>query len=160
MGGECAWEMLTDVIAQWERDRLCGTPVYDWIRPLHKGIKPREWEYTGKNAYTWIHGNGASAAGTEPYLADGGAILWALYEGVCGIRADFQKLRLEPHIPQALHDLRLAIRLMGKRVEFRYEGAGDQLKGIRVNGQEWGHGEEIPWSAVPDGCAIDVLVDA
>jgi len=159
MGGECAWEMLADVIAQWEQDRLCGTPLYDWIRPVYKGSVPRRLEFTGKNAYTWTHGNGASGAGTEPYLADGGAILWALYEGVCGIRADFQKLRMEPHIPKALRDLRLAIRLMGKRIEFRYEGFGDRLKGICVNAQEWEHGKGIPWSAVPDGSVVEVLLD-
>lgn len=158
-GGECAWEMLADVLGQWDRDHLCGTPLYDWIRPVCKGNKPSGLLYTGKNAYTWIHGNGASGAGTEPYLSDGGAILWALYEGVCGIRADFQGLKLKPHIPEALRDLRLSIRLMGKRIEFRYEGFGDRLKAILINGQEWDLGDKIPWSAAPDGCVISTLMD-
>lgn len=160
MGGECAWEMLADVLVQWERDRLCGTPLYDWVRPVHKGNIPAALRYTGKNAYTWIHGDGASGAGTEPYLADGGAILWALYEGVCGIRADFQRLKLEPHIPEALRDLRLSIRLMGKRIELRYQGFGDGVKAIRIDGRVWDRGDGIPWSNAPDGCVIAISMEA
>lgn len=159
MGGECAWDMLADVIGQWQRDRLCGTPLYDWIRPVFKGRRPPALTYTGKNAYTWVHGNGATGAGTEPYLADGGAILWALYEGVCGIRADFQKVSLEPHLPRALRGLRLAIRLLGRRIEFHFRGFGDRLAGLRLNGAEWTQGREIPWSALPEGSTVDVLLE-
>ncbi len=158
MGGECAWEMLSDVIAQWERDHLCGTPLYDWIRPVARGRIPPALRYTGKNAYTWVHGSGATGAGTEPYLADGGAMLWALYEGVCGIRADFQGLRLEPHVPGALRDTRLAMRLMGRRIEFRFEGSGDRLLTLRLNGRAWDDRHAIPWSAVGDNDTVSISV--
>jgi hypothetical protein len=158
-GGECAWAMLADVLGQWERDHLCGTPLYDWIRPVCKGHKPAGLLYTGKNAYTWIRGDGATRAGTEPYLADGGAMLWALYEGVCGIRADFQKLRIEPHLPKAFRSLRLTLRLMGKRLEFRYQGTGDRLGNIRVNGQASRQGNDLPWSVVPDESRIEIAME-
>jgi hypothetical protein len=160
MGGECAWEMLRDVIAQWERDRLCGTPLFDWCRPGWRERVAARLLYTGKNAYTWIDGTGAAGAGTEPYLSDGGSILWALYEGVCGLRADFQGVKLEPHLPEALRDARFTIRLMGRRIEFRYAGYGDVLKSVRVNGRERSCAQEIPWSELPEAEIVDVAAEA
>jgi hypothetical protein len=62
-GAEVAWEMLRDVIAQWEQDHLCGTPLFDWCRPgWQDRVAPRH-VYTGKNAFTWIDGRGATGAG-------------------------------------------------------------------------------------------------
>jgi hypothetical protein len=168
LGGEGAWEMLGDLIAQWERDRLCATPLYDWVRPTATETRSpaRGWEdrirqglkLTGKNAFTWIHGDGATGCGTEPYLADGGSILWALYEGVCGIRADFQGVTLAPRLPAALRDLTLAVRLLGRRLEVQYRGHGDRLLGLRVNGTPWPTPPSIPWSALPDGARVEVEV--
>jgi hypothetical protein len=156
-GGQCAWEMLADLVAQWERDRLCGTPLFDWCRGgWHKEVDPR-LVYTGKNAYTWIDGIGATGAGTEPYLADGGAMLWALYTGVLGIRADFQSLRFEPHLPEALRDTTVGIRLMGRHLTIRYRGFGDRLGSLALDGQPWGE-PTIPWASLRDRANLDVEV--
>lgn len=157
MGGECAWEMLNDLIAQWNIDHLCGTPHCDWCRSYNERTPPA-LHITGKNAYTWIRGKGASGAGTEPYLSDGGAVLWGLYEGVCGIRADFQKVTLAPHIPAAFRDMGLGVRLMGRRIEFCYQGCGDRIESLRLNGQPWDCKNEIPWEFLMDGAVIDVVM--
>jgi|GEM_PF-6038486 len=157
-GAECAWEMLRDVVRQWEKDRLCATPLFDWCRPgWQEKVEPRQ-VYTGKNAFTWVDGPGATGAGTEPYLGDGGAILWALYNGMLGIRSDFQGLSFAPHLPQPLRDACVAVRLMGRRFECRYEGFGDRLCGLRVNGRAVDFNTPLPWSAVEEGCVLDILL--
>ena len=69
-------------------------------------------------------------------------------------------MKLEPHIPEAFRDLRLAIRLMGKRIELRYQGFGDRLKAVLINSRAWDRGNAIPWADAPDGCVITIAMDA
>lgn len=156
LGGEGAWEMMSDLMAQWQKDRLCGTPLFDWVRPLPHLFSERI-RYTGKNAYTWIDGKEATGAGTEPYLADGGAILWGLYAGVFGLWPDFQGLTLRPHVPKALADTEIKIRLMGKQLEIKYHGFGDLLERTTVNGRKI-DGNRLGWEDIADQSTINIQV--
>lgn len=159
VGAECAWDMLDDVVAQWEKDRLCGTPLFDPCRSgTWSGRLPPRLRYTGKNAFTWIDGIGATGAGTEPYLADGGALLWALYEGVFGLRADFKKLRLEPHVPVALRDAQFAVRLMGRRIEVRCHGCGDRLETLCLDEADRGRRNQLMWDELREGSVLDLWI--
>jgi cellobiose phosphorylase len=112
---------------------------------------------TGGNAWTWIDGNGASGAGTETYLGDGGAILWALYTGVLGIQPDFQGITLEPHIPAALADARTEIRLLGHHLKFQIRGSGDKLESLTVNGRP-SVGNRLSWAELNEGAEITAVV--
>jgi hypothetical protein len=154
-GGETAWEMLDDLVAQWEKDSLSHTPLFDWCRPEQfAGNENPRLTYTGGNAYTWIDGVGARPAGTESYLSDGGAMLWALYCGVLGLRCDFQRLTIEPHVPRALADADVSIRMMGRQFRVRYQGHGDALAGLRHNGTPI-RGNSLLWSEIKDGDVFD-----
>jgi hypothetical protein len=156
-GGECAWEMLRDIMAQWRNNRLSCTPMLDWCRPLPGELPNPRLRYTGGNAWTWIDGQGATGAGTEPYLSDGAAMVWAVYAGILGIRADFQEITLVPHLPRALAGTEVAIRLMGRRIVIRYHGHGDKLEGVCHNGRPR-DGAHLPWAMVNDGDVVDIHV--
>jgi hypothetical protein len=156
LGGESAWDMLSDVIGQWETDRLAREPaLVDWARGrASRPALPVRLRYTGGNAYTWVDGPAATPAGTETYLSDGGAMLWALYCGMLGLRTDFQRLTIEPHIPRALADADVSIRMMGRQIRVRYQGHGDNLVGLRYNGKSI-HGNSLLWSEIKDGDMFD-----
>lgn len=157
LGGEGAWVMLRDLLAQWQQDRLCGTPRFmDWCRRNPPPYEPR-MIYTGKNAFTWIDGQGATGAGTEPYLSDGGYLLWALYTGVLGIRPDFQGIRFVPHIPQAMGDTEVGLRLMGRRLTVRTRGHGDALKCLAINGRKVS-GDWLAWEDIHPESQIELAV--
>jgi len=156
LGGEGAWVMFYDLMKQWEKDNLSGTPLFDWVRPfLH--IFSERLRYTGKNAYTWIDGKGAMGAGTEPYLSDGGAILWALYMGVIGIRPDFQGITFVPHLPKALSDVEIVIRLMGRKLTVRTKGHGDSLASLAINGKKVS-GNRLIWKSIQEEAIINVEI--
>jgi len=154
LGGEGAWVMLYDLMKQWEKDNLAGTPLFDWCRPFPHIFSPR-LRYTGKNAYTWIDGKGATGAGTEPYLSDGGAILWALYTGILGIRPDFQGITFIPHLPKALADTKVTIRLMGRELIIYIKGYGDSLKSLTLNKRKV-RGNRLTWESMQDNSIINI----
>ena len=157
LGGESAWEMLSGIIAQWQTNHLSCTPFLDWCRS-HPGKVPSvRLTYTGGNAWTWIDGQGATGAGTEPYLSDGAAIVWAIYAGMLGIRADFQAISFVPHVPQALADTEVAVRLMGRRLIVRYRGHGDSLGALTHNGQGVA-GNRVDWRNLNEGDVVDAEV--
>lgn len=156
LGGEGAWDMLKDLLVVWNRNRLAQTPFRDWCRPKPL-LYDKRLTYTGGNAWTWVDGKDATAAGTEPYLADGGAILWALYTGVLGIRPDFQGISFVPHLPQALADTEVKIRLMGKNIGIRTRGYGDKMKSMALNGKNIS-GNRLAWDHIQEGSTIDVEV--
>jgi hypothetical protein len=155
-GSECAWVMLRDIMEQWRKDRLSGTPLLDWCRTKTVFSNPR-LEYTGKNAYTWIDATGASGAGTEPYLSDGGAILWSIYTGIIGIRPDFKGLAFNPHIPGELGCVEIDIRLMGKTFTIKTRGYGDCLKSLYIDGRII-KGKRITWDEMREGSIINMEV--
>ncbi len=160
LGGEGAWEMLRDLEAGWRKSHLAQIPMIDWCRS-HGALvasNPRLL-LTGGNAWTWIDGIGASGAGTETYLADGGAILWALYTGVLGIQPDFQGVTLEPHIPAALADVRTEVRLLGRHLMFQFCGSGDKLESLTVNGKP-APGHRLSWAELGDSAEIVAVMAA
>ena len=114
--------------------------------------------YTGKNAYTWIHQRGPAGAGTEPYLCDGGAILWGLYSGLMGLRADFQGVWFVPHVPRMLEDSSFRIRLMGRLLIVRIRGCGDTLRGVWLNGRGVDE-QRIGWDRLRDDDVLEVDVE-
>ncbi|MBU1735057.1 MAG: hypothetical protein KJ692_07465, partial [Verrucomicrobia bacterium] len=147
--------MLRDLTAQWEKDRLSATPIYiDWTCPQPHLFSKRHW-LTGKNAYTWIDGKEATGAGTEPYLSDGGSILWTLYCGVFGLHPDFQGITFKPHIPQQLADTEIGIRLMGKKIDIHYHGHGEKIAELKVAGKSI-KSDRILWQDFPDNLTIDI----
>ena len=153
-GGDCAWSMLRDVLRQWQKDHLMRIPVRDKCR-VTPPPPDRRLRFTGGNAYTWIDGQGATGAGTESYLADGGALLWALYSGVYGIRPDFQGIAFEPHIPAELGNSEIGLRLMGRRLNIRFLGWGDMLSKLAVNGCDQA-GRQLRWDNLPGDADVDV----
>ncbi len=167
-GAERAWVMLDGLIGQWERDALSVSPVFDYYSSIppeasqkRQMIKhnPR-MERTGGNAYTWIDGDGATGAGTEPYLSDGGALLWALYAGVLGIRTDFQGVFFVPHIPKALSCARVILRMMGRTIKVNYHGYGDALKSIQTPGNLTAdENGKFRWTEIPDGADFNIEME-
>ena len=159
LGSEGAWEMLCGLEAEWNKSHLASIPMIDWCRN-HKALVSRNTRltYTGGNAWTWIDGSGPSGAGTETYLADGGAILWGLYTGVLGLQSDFQGITINPHIPKVLSDVRTEVRLLGRHLTFQYRGSGDKLDSITVNGNP-APGNQLLWTDVDDGAEIVVVMD-
>ncbi|MDD1650047.1 MAG: hypothetical protein LUO80_06600 [Methylococcaceae bacterium] len=154
LGAEGAWEMLHDLEIEWQKSRLARIPMIDWCRGnLELARRNPRLTYTGGNAWTWIDGAGASGAGTETYLSDGGAILWALYTAVLGIQADFQGITLEPHIPSALAEVRTELRLLGRHLRFQFRGNGDKLESLALNGKP-ARANRLPWSELNDGAEI------
>jgi hypothetical protein len=150
-------EMLRDVIAQWRKNHLSCTPMLDWCRPQPDKLPNPRLRYTGGNAWTWIDGQGATGAGTEPYLSDGGAMIWAVYAGILGIRPDFQGVSFVPHVPEALADTEVAVRLMGRRLAIRFHGSGDFLRAVRLNGRI-AAGGRLLWTELREGATVDVDV--
>ncbi len=158
LGGEGAWVMLNDLMEQWGKDRLCGTPLRDWTRPPKSAFfRQGRLEHTGKNAYTWIDGEEATGAGTEPYLSDGGAILWALYTGVIGIRPDFQGITFIPHLPKALENVEVTIRLMGRNLTVRTKGYGDSLSSLLVDRRRISSNRLI-WEDIKEHSVIEITM--
>ena len=156
-GGENCWQMFSDIVNQFRKDNLCGGPVFDEMDDVRRlGVTPQLF-FTGKNAYTWVRGPDAEAAGSEPYLTCGGALLWGLYTGIFGIAPDFQGLTLTPRVPKALAGTELSIRLMGKRLTIHYTGHGDTLAELRINDTPVELGR-ISWDSLPDGAAIECLM--
>ena len=153
LGGQSAWEMLHDLEVTWQKNHLAQIPMIDWVRNQFGLISrsPR-LQYTGGNAWTWIDGIGPTGAGTETYLSDGGAILWALYTGVLGIQPDFQGILFEPHIPAALADVRAEVRLLGRCLTLQVRGSGDTLESLVVNGDP--ASPRVLWSRLDDGSQI------
>jgi hypothetical protein len=160
MGGEGAWEMLRDLEAEWQKSHLAQIPMIDWLRsPSALVSRNRRLLLTGGNAWTWIDGTGPSGAGTETYLADGGAILWALYSAVLGIQADFQGITVNPHIPAALADVRTEVRLLGRHLTFRFSGSGDKLESLTLNGKLIS-GNRLSWAELGDGTQVGAVMTA
>jgi hypothetical protein len=156
LGGSGTRDMIRDLLTQWDKDHLAQTPMIDWCRRTPTA-DPRLY-HTGGNAYTWIDGAGAAGAGTEPYLSDGGAILWALYAGVLGIRADFQGIRFIPHLPEELADTRVSIRLMGRRITIQYHGFGDILQVLEIRNKVIPSDRQLHWEEIADGDVIEIVV--
>jgi hypothetical protein len=159
LGGEGAWKMLSDLENEWQKSHLAHIPMIDWCRGQGALVSrnPRLM-YTGGNAWTWIDDIGASGAGTETYLSDGGAILWALFRGVLGLESDFQGITIDPHIPEALSDVRTEVRLLGRHIKFQIHGSGDKLDSITLNGKPV-PGNRLLWTDIDDGAEISAVMN-
>ena len=84
--------------------------------------------------------------------------MWALYTGILGIRPDFQGITFVPHLPKALADIEVVIRLMGRKLTVRAKGHGDSLKSLTLDEKQI-TGNRLTWENMQDGCIIVVGVD-
>ena len=75
--------------------------------------------------------------GSDQALAEDG-ILYSLgvVTGIFGLEPDYQGLRIRPHVPPEFADAMLRnLRYQDKRFTLRFQGYGEQVKSIAVDGK-------------------------
>lgn len=156
-GASCAWTMINDLLKRWQQDKLCNTPLFvDWGSRHPFVFEKWHTLFTGSQSFSWLpQGNGNS--GHEPYLSDGGAILWALYRGVLGIDANFKGFSINPRIPLEIGKVSVSIRLMGKKINVNYSNAGDKCEKIELDGRLINK-DLIDWQEICNDSTVNVTI--
>lgn len=133
-----AFRHFAAILDQYERDNLQGMG----------------------NGYFWDPETGEMQEGSrqEPYLSNAGMCLWG-FLCLLGIEMEIpSRIRLAPRIPKAMAGSELAFRYHGRAVRFRFDGWGERVAAVTIDGVAHPADRPIEAAALRDGGVVEVKV--